>query len=267
MQILECSKYLGNNGKTFTANGVWIGITEYRKENLPNFSWHAHANDHISLLLKGGTVIKSANREQVGTSGDVIFFHSDEAHQNSHTPVGSKNLNIEFEDEFLKTFDLQISGLKRSLTTINSKFILLKIFKELQSSDSLSPDSITLLVLSLFGNHQLTKTSYVPGWIATAREYLHDNSTRHISLVELSHLTGAHPVTISKYFPKHFSCTLGEYMRHLKAEKALKLLQNREVSLSNVAYECGFSDQSHFIRTFKNLTGILPGEYFKLINS
>jgi len=267
MQILQSSKYLGNNGKTFTADGLWIGITEYRKENLPNFSWHAHENDHISLLLKGGTVIKSAHKEQVGTSGDVIFFHSDEAHQNSHTPAGSKNLNIEFEDEFLKTFDLQISGLKQSLTAINSKFILLKIFKELQTSDSFTSDSITLLVLSLFGNQKSSKNSCVPAWITTAREYLHDNSTRQISLVELSHLTGAHPVTISKYFPKHFSCTLGEYMRRLKAEKALNLLQKQQVSLGNVAYECGFSDQSHFIRTFKNLTGILPGEYSKLINS
>lgn len=267
MQILQPSIYLGNNGKTYFADGLWIGITEYQKENLPNFSWHAHANDHVSLLLKGGTVIKSTHAQQVGTSGDVIFFHSDEPHQNSHTPAGSKNLNIEFEDEFLRTFDLQISGLKQSLTRINSKFILLKILKELQSADSFSSDAITLLVLSLFSDHKSPKTNYVPEWIKTAREYLHDNSARQISLVELSHLTGAHPVTISKYFPKHFSCTLGEYMRRLKAEKALNLLQNHEISLGNVAYECGFADQSHFTRTFKNLTGILPGEYAKLINS
>ena len=267
MQILQPAIYLGNNRKTYFANGLWIGLTEYQKENLPNFSWHAHANDHISLLLKGGTVIKSTHAQQVGTSGDVIFFYSDEPHQNSHTPAGSKNLNIEFEDEFLRTFNLQIGGLKQSLTRINSKFILLKILKELQSADSYSSEAITLLVLGLFSDHKSPKTNYVPEWIKTAREYLNDNSSRQISLVELSHLTGAHPVTISKYFPKHFSCTLGEYMRRLKAEKALNLLQNHEVSLGNVAYECGFADQSHFTRTFKNLTGILPGEYAKLIKS
>ncbi len=59
-------------------------------------------------------------------------------------------------------------------------------------------------------------------------------------------IIGVHPVTISKYFPRYFSCTLGEYMRKLKIEKSLSLIKSPGNSLTNVAYACGFFDQSHF---------------------
>jgi AraC family transcriptional regulator len=41
------------------------------------------------------------------------------------------------------------------------------------------------------------------------------------------------------------------------------LLNEPDASLSGIAYACGFFDQSHFIRTFKELTGFLPAQYQK----
>jgi AraC family transcriptional regulator len=52
-------------------------------------------------------------------------------------------------------------------------------------------------------------------------------------------------------------------MRKLKIDKALSLVKSGEESLTSVAYECGFADQSHFIRTFKQMTGFLPAMYQK----
>jgi AraC family transcriptional regulator len=53
-------------------------------------------------------------------------------------------------------------------------------------------------------------------------------------------------------------------MRRLKIEKSLYLLKDSSFSLTEIAAECGFSDQSHFIRTFKQLTGFLPNSYKKI---
>jgi AraC family transcriptional regulator len=93
---------------------------------------------------------------------------------------------------------------------------------------------------------------------------MHDRWNESLSLQVLSDETGIHPVTISYYFPKYFACTFGAYMRKLKVSHALTLMKAGNTSLTSIAYECGFADQSHFIHTFKNLTGFLPAKYRKL---
>ena len=42
---------------------------------------------------------------------------------------------------------------------------------------------------------------------------------------------------------------------------SLKLITRKEESLTSVAYECGYFDQSHFIRDFKSFTGVTPSDY------
>lgn len=69
---------------------------------------------------------------------------------------------------------------------------------------------------------------------------------------------------LSRDFHKYFHCNLGEYLRELRVEKSLKLLNEYE-SLSEVALECGFSDQSHFIRCFKENIGVTPLKYKNLL--
>ena len=96
------------------------------------------------------------------------------------------------------------------------------------------------------------------------KEVIHDRWDEKLTLKELSAAAGVHPVTISKNFPKHFSCSLGEYMRRVKVEKSVRLIRQKHATLTEIALRCGFADQSHFIRTFKAATGFLPKEFRKL---
>ncbi|MEO1655562.1 MAG: helix-turn-helix transcriptional regulator, partial [Bacteroidota bacterium] len=75
---------------------------------------------------------------------------------------------------------------------------------------------------------------------------------------ELAQELQLHPVSISKYFSKYRSSTLGDYMRKLKVDRAVRLLLNSSQSLAEVAYACGFSDQSHMTRLFKTYIGFSP---------
>jgi AraC family transcriptional regulator len=93
---------------------------------------------------------------------------------------------------------------------------------------------------------------------------MHDRWQETLTLQELAQELQLHPVTISKHFPKYFNCTLGEYMRKVKIEKALTQIRTSPESLTEIAYACGFFDQSHFIKAFKQVTGFLPKAYKKL---
>jgi AraC family transcriptional regulator len=265
MLILGTAKYLGSNLACYDTNGIWVSLTRYTKDNLPNSLLHAHENHHLTLLLQGGTVEKRKNGEYERTAGDIVFFPAGEPHQNSKTPVGSKNINFEFEPAFFSRYGIAGPSIQETtFTKSHAKFSLLKAYNELRIGDAFSGDSINMLLLNLLFPSVKPGKKPIPAWATKIQELLHDRWNEQVTLQELSLAAGVHPITISKHFPLYFSCTLGEYMRALKTEKALPLIKSSSRSLVDIAYECGFADQSHFTRTFKQVTGFLPNDFRKL---
>ena len=55
---------------------------------------------------------------------------------------------------------------------------------------------------------------------------------------------------LSRYVKSFFSVQ--------RFNKSLQLVRSADLSLTNIAYECGYYDQAHFIKEFKSYTGISP---------
>jgi AraC family transcriptional regulator len=263
MLILDKGIYLGTVLDATYAEGFHIGRVSYKGDGSCD-DMHCHENPHISFVLKGGNIEKRKNTEIERLPGKVTFYQSGEAHQNIYKIAGSSHINIEIAPSYLKNNLLdvvKIHELCRSNPDI--KFLILKIYKELLIDDDFSGSSIKLLMLELFsGDKQLTTPR--PVWINTLEQVLNDRWNELLSLQDLSVVVGVHPVTISKHFSRYFNCTLGEYMRKLRINKAISLVKSSGTSLTDISYECGFADQSHFIRTFKHMTGFLPRQYQRL---
>ena len=51
------------------------------------------------------------------------------------------------------------------------------------------------------------------------------------------------------------------YSQINRFQHSLKLVTSRNTSLTDIAYECGYADQSHFIKEFKAFTGTTPSGY------
>jgi len=58
---------------------------------------------------------------------------------------------------------------------------------------------------------------------------------------------------------------MGEYIRKLRIEKSFALLADGGLSLTDIAFTCGFADQSHFLRCFKQFGCDSPSAYRKLL--
>ena len=69
----------------------------------------------------------------------------------------------------------------------------------------------------------------------------------------------------SYYFARQFKRSTGlsphQYINQQRIEKAKRLLKQRKYSITQVAIECGFSNQSHFSRAFRKATDITPKRY------
>ncbi len=257
MLKLERSRYLGTNVHSYGTGGLTISETIYHQKVFEG--WHCHENHHITLILRGGNRDQRKQQEIMAAPGAVLRYNEGELHRNMHTQHPSRNINLEIERDFLKQHALQFTDLQH---TPALKLSVLKIYRESKLADTCSQASIETSLLHLFSNKASQNT---PPWIAQLKDLLHDRWNESLSLQELSAQLNIHPVTISKYFPRYFSCTLGEYLRKLRVEKAVDLMQQEEMSLTELAYHCGFFDQSHFIRAFKMYTGFRPKEWANYI--
>lgn len=249
------SGFLGSTSKKFQLDSCTISIVNY--QNPVSEDWHSHEKIHLSLILQGGN-LESRKREDIQVStGAIMLYNEEELHRNRYTLSPSKNLNLEFDKAFFKKNDLSFNGFDLSKTrNLDNLFSLLKIYHELYLNDSYSSDSIYFSLLALFAKNG--PSSLRPSWLNDLKEILEDRWNEFVLLDELAEQINVHPVTISKYFRKYFHCTLGDYMRRIKIEKALYLLMNTRKSITEIAFLCGFSDQSHFIRVFKVYVGFNP---------
>ena len=105
---------------------------------------------------------------------------------------------------------------------------------------------------------QKSQTKKIPSWAKELKEIIQDqiDTNLSLSLKEISQSLHVHPTYLSREFSKYFDdLSFGDYIRKLRIEKAIHLLNESEHSLAEIAYLTGFSDQSHFNRIFKKTTG------------
>jgi AraC-like DNA-binding protein len=113
---------------------------------------------------------------------------------------------------------------------------------------------------------QKSGSKKIPAWAKELKEIIQDQIDTNLTLTlkEVSLSLNVHPTYLSREFSKYFDdLSFGDYIRKLRIEKAIQLLNESDRSLAEIAYLTGFSDQSHFTRIFKKHTGKKPSEYRK----
>ncbi|MFY0628939.1 MAG: helix-turn-helix transcriptional regulator [Flavobacteriaceae bacterium] len=260
MEQLNKGEYTGEIISKMTIDDSIVTTTHYSsKKNNPE--WHYHENLHICFVFQGGKAETIKETSYTQKNGSIFFYHAQEKHRwISPNPV-SKSANIEIGQGFLNNYNLSEADIKKAIQqNVSAKTLMIKMQQEMFLDDENSSIAVENLLLELITSSK-SSIKKAPNWVLLLRQLLHDNWNEQMTLQEMSVIVGAHPVTISKYFRKYFSCTLGEYQRKLKIEKSIQLIKESKLSLTEVAFLCGFTDQSHFIRNFKKMTGFLPKHF------
>ena len=93
-----------------------------------------------------------------------------------------------------------------------------------------------------------------------ARAILEKNLENPPSLNELALRVGVSLAKLKQIFPRVCGMPPYAYLRKLRMEKAMRLLNNGEMSVTEAAYEVGYSSLSHFSCVFAKCFGIKPSE-------
>lgn len=96
-----------------------------------------------------------------------------------------------------------------------------------------------------------------------ALRYLYNNFMDNPTLNKLARITGYSPNYFSKIFTEYTGKSFVDFLNSLKISRAKMLLSSGNKSVSEIAFDCGFSSLSNFYRVFRDHTGLKPLEYRK----
>ena len=93
------------------------------------------------------------------------------------------------------------------------------------------------------------------------REIIDAHVYSSISLAELAQLTSMSLSSFKREFAKVYNTSPAAYLKEKKLQKAAELLSVSDARLSDVAFDCGFNNLSHFSKSFKQKYGLSPSDY------
>ena len=94
-----------------------------------------------------------------------------------------------------------------------------------------------------------------------ALDYIQANLDGDIHLDDLAASVGLSPFYFSRLFKLSTGSTPHQYLLQRRLERAKELLRSPDASLSQVALESGFADQSHLTNVFRRFMGITPSQF------
>jgi AraC-like DNA-binding protein len=108
--------------------------------------------------------------------------------------------------------------------------------------------------------------------IISEKNLLHDNfdtlidtiieKRGKITIAEMQKIFPVTNRTLQRYFNERLGISLKTFFRIIRNLNLFRSLNNNEKKLSELIFELGYHDYSHFIKDFKLMTGMTPVKYF-----
>ena len=228
---------------------------------------HCHANAFLTLVLSGSYRENHSRREFEWNEGALHLLPAGERHDDLFRSA-VRLLRVKIEPagvERLGEDHARCLAEPREISGPLSKWLANRVLREFMSNDDIAPLALEGALLEMLAESARSSDeihgSNAPNWLRRVREALEDSYLQAPALASLAAIAGVHPVHLSREFHKHYRMTVGEYIRKRRIEHASDLLTNSELSLSEIATACGFSDQSHFCALFRKHSGMTPAKF------
>jgi AraC family transcriptional regulator len=232
--------------------------------------WHHHDQAFFSLVLAGKMTEATAHKQYTCQTGTLLFQNWEDRHHNTALrPITSFYVTVR-PSWFRK--NMEKGDLIRGHAEITHpavKILFHRIFRETKTAlphAGLAIEELLLQAADWMARKPEHNRYSKPEWIRLLNGLLRELPDEQLSLENLSEHLGIHRIYLCRVFSKYYCCTLSDYLRKLKVDRSLNLMRDKRRSLTEIAFNSGFADQSHFIRCFKTHTGLTPNKYRELIS-
>jgi AraC family transcriptional regulator len=92
-------------------------------------------------------------------------------------------------------------------------------------------------------------------------DYIRSHLSQDLSIIDLAQVAGMSPYYFLRLFKKSMHITPRQYIIQIRLDRAKELLRSRELSIADIALQCGFTSQSHFTNVFRQIAKTTPKIY------
>lgn len=240
-------------------------------------------NNYFIYILTGKKKWKNGRREYLGRPNDAFFIKKGAYVIHQFFDVEFCTLLIFVPDKFIKNVieKHEIDCAHRpsgastdSIISLHVNEVLLTYFQSVLSyfSKSKPPpkqllkvkfEELIIDIISDQENKQLAEhfLNICSRNKVSIRQVMEDNFMYNMKLEEFAKLSGRSLSTFRRDFKKIFDTTPGRWLTNRRLEYGKYLLETTGKSISEVTFDSGFENPSHFTRVFKRRFGTTPTEF------
>lgn len=250
--------------------------------------WHVHPEYELIFVIQGqGYRIVGDNISRL-SSGDMVLVGPGLPHiwQDEPAPNGGGSVHfllVQFEDKFLGERLLGLAAMeplrrllhqsKRGLHIVGRTHAkvaaLMNHMDDLKGMDRVLQFLQILVTLAASNDCEPIAS---PGFVADTSlydeermdrvfQFLNSQLGQAVRLAEAARIVHLSDGAFSRFFRLHTGKTFPEFVNELRIGRACSLLMEDHLNVTEVAYECGFTNLSNFNRQFLRLKGLSPREF------
>ncbi len=247
---------------------------------------HVHSDFELAMLLEGNGLLKTAAEKIPMVPGDIVFVNSYESHgylAAEEKEVHPVFLIAQISSHFLMDYYSPIRNtlfttgdLKRffddqSLSLFRNLFLKagreyfgkeegfqLRIISDLASLLSMLLEKVPHRLVSEEEKNRMKRRF---DRIQRILSYVDENYSGKIRLADIATKEGITLPHLSHIFTETFGVTFQQYVQSKRMQKAIRLMQDSTKTLTNIAFECGFSDPKYMNRLFRQSFSCRPRQY------
>lgn len=224
--------------------------------------------DYHFLLIRSGECVAWHNGEKYWMfPGNLLFYAPGEPQQYTF-PQECQSLWLHFSgtavEEILTSchFTSGVYPFQPDNTILELFSTLIKRFNRVGEQQSTNAALIELIA-HLAERAEHPEASRCPDGIQRVTSHITRNYGSRFTLDELAALSGYSKSRFSYLFRKFIGQTPLEYLRNIRLNSSCDLLCSTQLSISEIAFSCGYDDVLYFSRIFRKRYGIPPTEYKK----
>lgn len=250
-------------------------------------SAHWHSELEIIRILQGELKVRLNNQNFTARVGDVVFVNPETVHAAS--PINCVYECLIFHIDFLDTDTYSCRFFVESIlnrefaireyspaegsgfhTAVNNAFEAIihkssgykfRVIGTLYEMLGIIVDEH--LYSAVNSDTSISSNKNIPK-LKRVLTFLRENYNIQLSLTDMAKAAGMSPKYFCYFFREMTGKTPVEYLNGYRIEKASQKLLNSDLSVTEIAFSCGFNDLSYFIKTFKAHKSISPAKFRKM---
>lgn len=264
-----------------------------RKDEVPYFTipWHYHQELELTYILQGEGIRFVGDSIESYSTGDLVLVGSNIPHfwqsdkkEFSEKGMDTKAIVLHFLPEFAGVDFIhlpEMRGIKKILelasrgiciTGHTAKAVQSLLSELLEASGSRRVITLLLILQCISEGEKDGRLLSSQGFsnvfmhddkkkLKTVYDYIMNHFSEDITLQEVASVACMSPTAFCRYFKAHTRSTFSQFLNQVRIGYACKLLTEKKMNVTQIAYESGFNSLTSFSIQFKAYTKLTPLKY------